>query len=134
MKIRRLPATQLRRVVGSRRAAPAAAKSEPSTQSLTWQRLTWVDIERPTEAETKYLAEHYPFHPLDLDDCLSKIQLPKIDEYEHYLDLLDDEADSQDEELAQRLLQAATREKGAERQGFRDYLRERETRDAPIQS
>ena len=85
MKIRRLPAPQLRRVGGSRRAAPAAARTEPSTQSLTWEKLTWVDIERPTEAETRDLAEHYPFHPLDLDDCLSKIQLPKIDEYENYL-------------------------------------------------
>ena len=28
-----------------------------------------------------------------------------LDEYEHYLDLLDDEADSQDEELASRLEQ-----------------------------
>jgi magnesium transporter len=34
--------------------------------------------------ETEYLAEHYPFHPLDLDDCRSKMQLPKIDEYEDY--------------------------------------------------
>jgi magnesium transporter len=32
-----------------------------------------------------YLAQTYPFHPLDLDDCLSKVQLPKIDEYENYL-------------------------------------------------
>ena len=32
-----------------------------------------------------YLAQNYPFHPLDLDDCLSKVQLPKIDEYESYL-------------------------------------------------
>jgi len=50
-------------------------------QSLTWGGLTWVNIERPTERETEYLAQHYPFHPLDLDDCLSRIQRPKIDEY-----------------------------------------------------
>jgi magnesium transporter len=57
---------------------------EPSVVSITWQKLTWVNIERPTEEETKYLAENYPFHTLDLDDCLSKIQMPKIDEYEDY--------------------------------------------------
>jgi magnesium transporter len=55
---------------------------------LTWDNLTWVNIERPTERETAYLAEHYPFHPLDLDDCLSRIQRPKIDEYEDYLFLV----------------------------------------------
>lgn len=29
--------------------------------------------------ETAYLAGHYPFHKLELDDCLSRIQRPKID-------------------------------------------------------
>jgi magnesium transporter len=54
-------------------------------ESLTWGDLTWVDIAPPTERETEYLAQNYPFHPLDLDDTLSRIQRPKIDEYEEYL-------------------------------------------------
>lgn len=57
-------------------------------EQLTWGDLTWLNIEEPTERETAYLAEHYPFHPLDLDDCLSKIQRPKIDEYKDYLFLV----------------------------------------------
>ena len=57
-------------------------------ESLTWGDLTWVDIERPTERETEYLAQNYPFHHLDLDDCLSRIQRPKIDEYKDYLFLV----------------------------------------------
>ncbi len=55
---------------------------------LTWGDLTWVNIERPTEQETDYLAQNYPFHPLDLDDCLSRIQRPKIDKYKDYLFLV----------------------------------------------
>jgi len=54
-------------------------------ESLTWGDLTWVNIERATEKETEYLAQNYSFHPLDLDDCLSRIQRPKIDEYKDYL-------------------------------------------------
>jgi magnesium transporter len=54
-------------------------------ESLTYNDLTWVNIEHPTEREIEYLAKNYPFHPLDLDDCLSRIQRPKIDEYEEYL-------------------------------------------------
>ncbi|MBA7716064.1 Cobalt/magnesium transport protein CorA [subsurface metagenome] len=57
-------------------------------ESITWNNLTWVNIERPTERETEYLAQNYPFHPLDLDDCLSRIQRPKIDEYKEYLFLV----------------------------------------------
>ena len=60
--------------------------------------------------------------------------LLSIDEYEHYLDLLEDEADSQDGKVALRLAQAATRNSSSERQSFRDYLRDRETPDAPIPS
>jgi len=50
-----------------------------------------------------------------------------LEEYEHYLDLLDDEADSQDDGLAARLAQAAAQPIREERQSFRDYLRQRET-------
>ena len=57
-------------------------------QTITWGGLTWVDIVPPTELETEYLAENYHLHPLDLDDCLSRIQRPKIDEYPDYLFLV----------------------------------------------
>jgi len=57
-------------------------------ESLTWGNLTWVNVEGPTEQETEYLAKNYHFHPLDLDDCLSRIQRPKIDEYKDYLFLV----------------------------------------------
>jgi magnesium transporter len=67
---------------------PAEKKSELNIKTLNWGKLTWIYIEQPTEKETKYLAEHYPFHPLDLDDVLSRQQRPKIDQYEDYLFLV----------------------------------------------
>jgi magnesium transporter len=63
-------------------------EKELNIEQVTWSGLTWVNIEKPTPKETKYLAQNYPFHPLDLDDCLSRIQRPKIDEYEDYLFIL----------------------------------------------
>ena len=63
-------------------------EKELNIESLTWGDLTWVNIERPTEKETEYLAQNYSFHHLDLDDCLSRIQRPKIDEYKDYLFLV----------------------------------------------
>ena len=69
--------------------AKAAEKEKPlNMESVTWGDMTWVNIEHPTERETEYLAQNYPFHPLDLDDCLSRIQRPKIDEYKDYLFLV----------------------------------------------
>lgn len=61
---------------------------EPTVTSLESHGRTWVNIEQPTVRETEYLAERYSFHQLDLDDCLSRIQRPKIDEYPDYLFLV----------------------------------------------
>lgn len=54
-------------------------------QSVVYGNLTWINIENPTEHETAYLAHNFPFHSFDLDDCLSRKQLPKIDEYDDYI-------------------------------------------------
>lgn len=45
----------------------------------------WVSINNPDEKAVAYLKRAYKFHPLDLEDCLSENQRPKIDEYENYL-------------------------------------------------
>lgn len=54
-------------------------------QVLTHGKLTWVYIEKPTRQEMDYLGQNFPFHPLNLDDCLSKVQRPKIDKYDDHL-------------------------------------------------
>ncbi|MFQ6122461.1 MAG: magnesium/cobalt transporter CorA [Dehalococcoidales bacterium] len=71
-------------------AIPEVSKKEKelNVESLSWDNLTWVNIEKPTERETEYLAQNYPFHPLDLEGCLSRVQRPKIDVYEDYLFLV----------------------------------------------
>jgi magnesium transporter len=73
-----------------RKKAAEIVKEEQTLnmESVAWGDFTWVNIESPTERETEYLAQNYPFHPLDLDDCLSRIQRPKIDEYPDYLFLV----------------------------------------------
>jgi len=54
-------------------------------QSITEGKLTWVYIEKPSAAEVEFLKQHFKFHPLNLDDVLSRIQRPKIDEYDDHL-------------------------------------------------
>jgi magnesium transporter len=68
-------------------AAPevVAEVQQPNIQSVTWGDLTWVNIEHPTEREMGYLAQNYSFNQLDLDDCLSRRQRPKLDVYKNYL-------------------------------------------------
>lgn len=54
-------------------------------QTITYGSLTWENINNPTDKSVGYLSKKHKFHHLDLEDCLSKIQRPKIDEYEKYL-------------------------------------------------
>jgi magnesium transporter len=45
----------------------------------------WIDIGTPNRDEMKKLAEKFNFHELNLEDSLSKIQIPKIDRYEDHV-------------------------------------------------
>jgi len=63
-------------------------KRTPNIESATMGDLTWINIEHPTDADIAFLKENYPFHPLDLADCVSKMQRPKLDIYEDYLFLI----------------------------------------------
>lgn len=56
-----------------------------AVETVTWNGLTWVYIEHPAKKEVDYLAQMYPFfHTLNLDDVLSRIQAPKLDEYDDH--------------------------------------------------
>lgn len=52
---------------------------------LTYERTTWVNVEKATLQDLEKLRQTFDFHPLDLEDVLSKTEPPKIDEYENYL-------------------------------------------------
>src|SRR3954464_13023610 len=79
---------RLPRRVRARRAgvvAPAAERTQPQIERLSFGGLEWIHIEEPGPLERAWLAEHYDFHPLDLEDVMSRNQRPKIDEYPEYL-------------------------------------------------
>src|SRR5919202_6831849 len=43
--------------------------------------LTWINVTSPDQATATELAERFGWHPLDVEDVLSKRQRPKVDEY-----------------------------------------------------
>jgi magnesium transporter len=46
--------------------------------------LSWIHLDTPTPEEAMALAERFGWHPLDVEDVLSKRQRPKVDEYADY--------------------------------------------------
>jgi magnesium transporter len=70
---------------GPRAVAEVVAPREPRLAELTAHGLTWVHVDAPTTDEAAQLADRFGWHPLDLEDVLSKRQRPKVDEYPEYL-------------------------------------------------
>jgi magnesium transporter len=59
------------------------------TTILTHDHITWTDIVEPTPEDIEELAARYPqFHPLNLQDCLTELEIPKLDHHDSYLFLV----------------------------------------------
>lgn len=49
-------------------------------QTIRYGKMMWVDVRDPNRREISRLAQQFPFHPLHLEDCVSKSQFPKIEQ------------------------------------------------------
>src|SRR3954470_18553436 len=69
--------------IRSRRAAPGApvVETRPAPAELQAGGVTWVHLLSPTTAEAQLLANRFGWHPLDVEDVLSRRQRPKVDVY-----------------------------------------------------
>ena len=51
--------------------------------------VTWTNITQPTQQDIDQLAEQHPdFHPLNLHDCLTDLEFPKLDHHDDYVFLV----------------------------------------------
>jgi magnesium transporter len=72
--------------IRSRSRATREVVTPPAREpaELTADGLTWVHLDSPRSEEAMALAERFGWHPLDVEDVLSKRQRPKVDEYDEY--------------------------------------------------
>lgn len=56
--------------------------------TLTINTLKWRHITNPSDEDFSFLKETFHFHPLDIEDCRSVNQRPKIDIYDDYYFLI----------------------------------------------
>lgn len=66
---------------------------QPNTQMpttvITHNQVTWTNVLHPTQEDIQALGSRFPtFHPLNLQDCLTELEYPKLDHYDHYLFLV----------------------------------------------
>jgi magnesium transporter len=69
--------------IRSRRAAPGipVVETRPGPAELQAGGVTWVHLLSPTAGEAQLLASRFGWHPLDIEDVLSRRQRPKVDVY-----------------------------------------------------
>lgn len=59
------------------------------TTILTHGRVTWTSIVNPDDDDIRQLSTRYPqFHPLNLEDCRTETEFPKLDHHDDYLFLV----------------------------------------------
>ena len=56
--------------------------------SLKIGNITWRHLNNPSEEDFEFLIDRFHFHPLDIEDCKSVNQRPKIDIYDDYYFLI----------------------------------------------
>ncbi|MDP2691013.1 MAG: magnesium transporter CorA family protein [bacterium] len=54
-------------------------------EKIRSENLTWINIENPHLETLEALQQQFGFHDLDLEDCLSRTESPKIEEYPNYV-------------------------------------------------
>lgn len=53
-------------------------------ETITFGELKWHHILNPSDQDLQFLQDSFQFHPLDIEDCRSSNQRPKIDVYDDY--------------------------------------------------
>ncbi|MEI8105960.1 MAG: magnesium transporter CorA family protein [Actinomycetes bacterium] len=71
---------RIRRTRSSRDTAAVVAHPRAPAE-LSAAGLTWIHLDGPTLEAAQDLADRFGWHPLDVEDVLSKRQRPKVDDY-----------------------------------------------------
>src|SRR3954471_23886383 len=71
---------RIRRARGRETVVAASAPPSPPAE-LSAAGLTWIHLDAPSLTHSQSLAARFGWHPLDVEDVLSKRQRPKVDDY-----------------------------------------------------
>jgi magnesium transporter len=73
---------RIRRLRSARGTGQIVPRPAPVVHELSTNGLTWVNVVAPDVETAQDLADRFGWHPLDVEDVVSKRQRPKVDDYE----------------------------------------------------
>ncbi len=57
---------------------------EKKIEIIEGKKFTWIDLQNPDRVDVEKLAEKYNFNELNIEDCMTKFELPKLDSYDNH--------------------------------------------------
>ena len=62
---------------------------ERKIETIQGNGFTWIDLQNPDREDVEKLAPNYNFNELNIEDCMTKFELPKLDSYDvHFFVIL----------------------------------------------
>ena len=57
---------------------------ENKIETIQGQEFVWIDLQNPDRNDVEKLAKKYNFNALNIEDCMTKFELPKLDSYDDH--------------------------------------------------
>jgi len=57
---------------------------ENKIETVQGEKFVWIDLQNPDRKDVEKLAEKYNFNTLNIEDCMTKFELPKLDRYDDH--------------------------------------------------
>lgn len=57
-------------------------------EKIQGQKFVWIDMQNPDRRDVEELSKNYNFNPLNIEDCMTKSELPKLDSYDDHVFLI----------------------------------------------
>lgn len=57
---------------------------ESKIETVEGKNFVWIDLQNPDRSDVEKLAEKYNFNALNIEDCMTKFELPKLDSYDDH--------------------------------------------------
>ena len=62
---------------------------EKKIETMKTENFEWIDVQNPDRSDIEELAEKYNFNTLNIEDCMTRFELPKLDSYnDHFFVIL----------------------------------------------
>ena len=63
---------------------PVESPIENKIETIQGEKFVWIDLQNPDRNDVEKLAKKYNFNTLNIEDCMTKFELPKLDSYDDH--------------------------------------------------